>query len=137
PQHAKPGPARREEVPQMRPAHQREAKRRLRVPRGEPLRDARAERLPGQEGFLDADRREEQAQVVGVLLRRVVTVGPAARSVAALVHRVYMEARAEVTRRPLPHASVAGGGVEEDERRLRAGPFVIVSLETVRQDHVL
>src|SRR2546426_7182687 len=38
--------------------------------------------------------------------------------------------------RRLPHASIAGGGMEEDQRGLRSGPLVVVDLEAVRQDHV-
>src|SRR5262249_26766505 len=61
----------------------------------------------------------------------------AARAVSALIDRVDVKPRAEMIGRRLPHASIAGGGMEEDQRGLRSGPLAVVHLEAVRQDHVL
>src|SRR2546427_7574000 len=76
-------------------------------------------------------------EVVGVLFRGVIAVRTIARAVAALIQGEDVEARGEMIRRLLPHATIARGGMEEDQRRLRPRPFVVMHLQAIRQDHVL
>src|SRR5215467_6304215 len=103
--------ARREEVADVRSADQPQPLDRGRVDGREHLPDTAAERLAGDDRLVDPDLAEEEVEVVRILLRRILTIGPAAVTVTSLVESVDVKGRSQGSRRLLPHPAVAGGRV--------------------------
>src|SRR5206468_10314434 len=98
--------ARGEEVADVWPADQAEPLDLPWIDRREDLSDPAAEGLAGDDRLVDPDLLEEQVQVLGVLLRRVVAVRSPTVAVPPLIEAVHVEPRAEGIARPFPHATV-------------------------------